>query len=121
MLYDKAIRHLDGGLELLRLEASDKDPARIEQISKAMMKAQEIITELMVSLDFEQGGTIAKNLFALYTWFNQELLESGIDHDEKRVIAVRTMLNNLRSAWIEIAAAGVENSGRQAVGLNIAG
>ena len=26
---------------------------------------------MTVSLDFEQGGEIAKNLFALYTWFNK--------------------------------------------------
>ena len=76
VLYEEAVKNLDRGLELLGAGRSGKqDPGKIEQISKTVLKAQEIITELMVSMDFEQGGEIAKNLFSLYTWFNQELLE----------------------------------------------
>jgi flagellar protein FliS len=64
MLYDEAVKQLDRGLDLLNKNiVGRKDPAKIEQIGKTLRKTQEIITELMVSLDFEQGGEIAKNLF----------------------------------------------------------
>jgi flagellar protein FliS len=123
MLYDEAVRQLDRGLELLRQNTSGKkNPGRIEQIGRAVLKTEEIITELMVSLDFEQGGEIAQNLFALYTWFNRELLEANINQDEGRIGAVRNMIDELRSAWQEIAVnSAAETSHREVTGVNIAG
>ena len=123
MLYDEAIKCLDRGLELLSLDTEGKkNPGNIEKISKAILKTQEIITELIVSLDFEQGGDIAKSLFSLYTWFNKELFEANIKHDIHRLTAVRNQLNELRSAWAEITAKNIPNSaGKSVVGVNIAG
>ncbi|MDR1869236.1 MAG: flagellar export chaperone FliS [Treponema sp.] len=123
MLYDEAIRQLTKAVELLETDNKQKkDPSKIEQISKAVMKAEEIITELMVSLDFEQGGEISKNLFALYTWFNRELLEANIAQDIKRIKTVKDMLSELGNSWNEIAGKyTADTSNREAVGLNIAG
>jgi flagellar protein FliS len=123
MLYDEALKNLDRGLDLLNLNAGGKkNPANIEKISKSILKAQEIITELTVSLDFDQGGDIAKNLFAIYTWFNKELLESNISQDVRRITAVRNQLSELRSAWAEVAAkANPETAGKAVTGVNIAG
>jgi flagellar protein FliS len=123
ILYDEVVKQLNRALDLLELNNSTKkEPGRIEQISKAVMKAEEIITELMVSLDFEQGGEISKNLFALYTWFNRELLEANIAQDTKRMTTVRNMLSDLRSTWNTIfSKANAETVNREAVGLNIAG
>jgi flagellar protein FliS len=123
MLYDEAVKQLDRGLELLEMNANGKkDPGRIEKISKAIMKTEEIITELTVSLDFEQGGEISKSLFSLYAWFNKELLEASIAQDIDRIVNVRDMMNELRSAWHEIAGRSkVEVPEREVLGLNIAG
>jgi flagellar protein FliS len=123
MLYDEAIKCLDRSLDLLDKNSKGrKDPGKIEHISKAILKAQEIVTELSASLDFEQGGEIAQNLFSLYTWFNQELIESNIKQDINRIAVVRNMINELRSAWIEIIARNTPgNTGRVLSGVNIAG
>jgi len=122
MLYDETVKSLDRALELLVLNAEGKkDPGNIEKISKSIVKAQEIITELTVSLDFDQGGEIAKSLFSLYTWFNKELLESNISQDTRRITAVRNQLSELRSAWAEIAAKTPETTGKAVSGVNIAG
>jgi flagellar protein FliS len=123
MLYDEAVKHLDRGLDLLEKNAmGKKDPGKIELINKAVLKTQEIITELMVSLDFEQGGEIAKNLFALYTWFNKELLEANIKQDIRRITIIRNMLNELRGAWNEVVAKNAsESAGKAVTGVNIAG
>jgi flagellar protein FliS len=123
MLYDEAVKNLDRSLELLSLNTGGKKtPRNIEKISKSILKAQEVITELTVSLDFEQGGDIAKNLFSLYAWFNKELLEANISHDTHRITAVRNQLSELRSAWMEIAARNTQEfSGKVAAGVNIAG
>ena len=123
MLYEEAVKQLDRALELMGLNMGGrKNPGNIEKISKAILKAQEIITELTVSLDFDQGGEIAKNLFSLYTWFNKELLESNISHDVRRITSVRNQLNELRSAWTEVAAKNsTETASRAVTGVNIAG
>jgi len=121
MLYDEAIRQLTLAVELMEKNKGNKEPGKIELISKAIMKTEEIITELMVSLDFEQGGEISKNLFALYTWFNRELLESNISQDIERIVEVKKLIVELRNAWNAISQNIVEQPNREAVGLNIAG
>ena len=123
MLYGEAVRQLDIALDLLETSDSGKrDPSRIEKISKAVVKTQEIVAELMVSLDFEQGGDIAKNLFSLYTWFNRELMEANIDQDAKRISGVRSLIDELRGAWQRIVVTNAaETANREVVGLNIAG
>ena len=123
MLYDEAIRQLDRGIELLELNNSGKkDPARIELIGKAILKTQDILTELMVSLDFDKGEDIAKNLFALYTWFSRELMDANIKQDMAAILSVRNMMNDLRTAWHEIAMKNAaESPNRELAGLNIAG
>ena len=123
MLYDEAVKQLDHGIELLKLNKTGKiDPSRIEKSGKAIVKTQEIITELMVSLDFEQGGDIAKNLFSLYTWFNQELLQANMRQDPEKVEQVRNMLNDLRGAWGEIVLkTSADGLNKPAAGINIAG
>ncbi|GMO31560.1 MAG: flagellar export chaperone FliS [Termitinemataceae bacterium] len=125
MLYDGAVKKMDNALELLRLNSgSKKNPSRIEEIGKSILKTQEIITELMVSLDFEQGGEIAKNLFALYTWFNKEILEAHVSHDIAKLKMVRDMIDDLRKTWVETVArtqALEKRSPVPAAGLNIAG
>ena len=123
LLYEEAVKQLTRAIELLELDSKQKkDPSRIEQINKSVMKTEEILTELMVSLDFEQGGEISKNLFSLYTWFNRELLEANINKDIHRIVTVRDMLSDLKNTWSKIASfSTAEQPKREAVGLNIAG
>jgi len=122
MLYDEAVKQLTKAVELMELNNTDKkNPGRIEQISKAIMKTEEILTELMVSLNFEQGGDISKNLFSLYTWFNRELVEANINQDIKRIKTVINMISDLRETWNKVASQAPVDQPGDSVGLNIAG
>ncbi|GHU48254.1 flagellar protein FliS [Spirochaetia bacterium] len=123
MLYDEAVKNLDRSLDLMSIKKGSKlEPSKIELIGKGILKTQEIITELMVSLDFEQGGEIAKNLFSLYTWFNQQLLEANMQHDIKQLSTVRNMIDDLRKAWNgAVSQAQPDLTNRPITGINIAG
>ena len=69
MLYDGAVSHLCQAIGLV--DDSNKIlPGNIEEFTGHIQKAQDIITELQVSLNMAEGGEIAKNLMALYIYFN---------------------------------------------------
>lgn len=121
MLYDGAIKQMDKATELIKSDGTSKSPSAIEKINSALIKAQEIITELMASLDFEAGGEIAANLFSLYNWFNRELLQANLSRDVARIAKVREFMDSLRSAWQEIAAKTQTEPGKAGSGVNIAG
>ncbi|MFP4300879.1 MAG: flagellar export chaperone FliS [Spirochaetaceae bacterium] len=115
MLYDEAIKQLDSAVELL-----EQKTKQLDKVNNAITKAQDIIAELMVSLDFEQGGEIARNLFRLYLYFNDELMEANIKKEVDPIRGVRRYLAELRTAWkqIESQASGPAGGGQ---GVNIAG
>ncbi|MDR1029792.1 MAG: flagellar export chaperone FliS [Treponema sp.] len=120
MLYNEAVKYLDQGVDLLEQYTQEKNPSKIEQIGKSIRKSQEIISELMVSLDFEVGGEIARNLFSLYNWFNQELLEVTISLDMQRLISIRDMVIELRGAWGEaVTKTSFESSVKSRAGVDI--
>ncbi len=97
LLYDKAINSIDKAVTLL--ESGDK---RFDLVNNSIIRAQEIITELSASLDFDKGKDIASNLFSLYIYFNQQLMTANIEKDAKHIKPVLKMLQELRAAWKQI-------------------
>lgn len=117
MLYDGAIRFINQALEGLREERR-----RYDRISNDILKAQDIVAELMVSLDFGRGGEIARTLFSLYIYMNRRLLDANISKDLVPLSEVRALLTELRAVWAEIAErGGVEQVQGGAGGINLAG
>ncbi len=117
MLYDGAIRQID--IAASRLEGEQPE---LDNVNNALVKAQDLITELMVSLDFDRGGEIAQRLFHLYMFFNRRLIEANLKKDPKPIREVRKMLAELRSAWAQIInqGGGSPDDGNGG-GVNIAG
>ena len=98
MLYQEAVKQLSIAIDLI--EGNGKVvPQNIEKFGKCIQKTQEIISELMVSLDMERGGEIAKNLMSLYVFINAELMNANISKDKKRIENVKKMLFDLYGAW----------------------
>jgi flagellar protein FliS len=117
MLYDGAIKNLN-----LAVKSFSSSHRKYDVISNAILKAQDIISELMVSLDFDKGGEISRNLFSLYTFMNNQLLNANLKKERKPVEEVKKMLMELREAWAEIAAKGAVQAGSTGEnGVNIAG
>ena len=116
MLYDEGLKQIDFAVEKLENEGSSLD-----EISNALIKAQDIITELMASLDFERGGEVAKNLFSLYMFFNQRLIDANLNKDAEPLKIVRRLFGDLRGAWAEIVKKGISTNSDSSSGVNIAG
>lgn len=124
MLYQGAIRELSAANDCFSLDATTRQetikPPLIEGFGKHILKAQEIIGELQVSLDMEKGGEIAKNLMSLYVYFNQELSAASITKDKKKLTFVLDMMRQLSSAW-ETAANSTQTTNVAQPALNIQG
>ena len=117
MLYDGAIKNINLALESLN-DGHDK----FDLISSRIVRAQDIITELMVSLNFDEGGDIAQNLFNLYLFMNRRLLESNMNKKNEPLTEVRQLLTELRAAWVEISQRNEnEDTETGRTGVNIAG
>jgi flagellar protein FliS len=95
MLYDGAIRNL----KLAEIAMENKD---IEKINTHLIKAQDIIMELMTTLNFEAGGDIAKNLYQLYDYMFFRLVRANIDKNIDYVKEVKKYMEELRDAWEQI-------------------
>lgn len=107
LLYEEAVKQLTLASSLFSEDL--KVPVQnIEQFGKSILKAQEIITELQVSLDMEKGGEIAKNLMALYIFFNRELSEANIKKDKTAVDSVCKMMSELCASWRQAAASSAK-------------
>ncbi|MCQ2613631.1 MAG: flagellar export chaperone FliS [Treponemataceae bacterium] len=98
MLYDEVDRQLDTA-ESYFDENSKVKPGLIEKLNSCIVKSQEIITELMISLDMDRGGEVAKNLMSLYVFFNRQLMSANISHDKTKITSVKSMMNELYTAW----------------------
>lgn len=98
MLYDGAIKFLNIAIENL------DTPKTYDVANTNIIKAQDIITELLLSLNMAEGGEIAKNLFDLYMFFKKQLLEANIAKKADMIIPVITHLKELREAWDQISA-----------------
>ena len=117
MLYEGAIKFIN-----LALGCLDKKHTGFEKASNYIIKSQDIVTELMVSLDFDKGGQIAKNLFGLYLYMNRRLIEANIQKDTAILNEVKGLLSDLRAAWLT-AAQKVQPEGlhTRSGSINIAG
>ncbi len=73
-----------------------------EAKAKSLQKALDFICELNNALDFEKGGTIAKNLDTLYKYITRSLVEADLKRDLNIFAAIIGMLEELESAWEEI-------------------
>jgi flagellar protein FliS len=116
MLYDEAIKQLSIAIDLI-----DEKNKQLDRVNNAILKARDIITELMVSLDLEQGGDFAIQMFSLYQWFNDRLMEGNLKKDNAPLNQVRDMMTDIRGAWAQIAGKTNVDRDGDSPGVNIAG
>jgi flagellar secretion chaperone FliS len=95
MLYDGALRFMEAGKHAMAAKNLEKQNAELQ-------KAQRIVTELMACLDMEHGGEIAQNLFALYSYVLNELVQANINDEPEGVDRAIAVMSELRMSWVEL-------------------
>ena len=92
----RACRMAEAALDTENNKAQDFDLAHRE-----ILRAQEVIRELMVTLNTEKGGEMAQNLMRLYDYMYQQLVEANVKKHPKNIRTVLTMLEDLKETWEE--------------------
>jgi len=95
MLYDGAAKNL----KLAKLAIVEK---KIERVNMLIIKTQNILVELMSTLNFEDGGDVANNLMALYEYMYQKTIRANIDKDSETLDEIIGYLEELSDTWSQL-------------------
>ncbi len=95
MLYDAAICSAQEARQ--RIESKD-----IAGRSISINKCITIITELQACLNLKAGGEIANSLDRLYDYMKRRIFKASVDQCCEPLLEVENLLDNLRSAWVEL-------------------
>lgn len=97
MLYDGMI----GSIEKGKVACSDKN---YFELNACFLKAQQLIAELIHSLDMEKGGEIAQHLYNLYEFFYEQIVLVNLTKDVSQIEPSLMMIKELREGWAKIEA-----------------
>lgn len=71
----------------------------IPEVNRELQRAQDIISELLMTLDRERGGSVATSLVRLYDFCLDRLIRANISKDMTLLDPVVEVVTNLRDAW----------------------
>jgi|TARA_B100001093_G_scaffold489140_1_gene527043 flagellar protein FliS len=86
-------------ITLARKALADKDR---EARATAVTKSQKILFGLTHTLDFENGGELARNLHNLYVYCTKRLVEGHAKEDDAIFEEVFELMVTIRDAWQSI-------------------
>ena len=95
MLYDGAIKNANFAVQYI-------ESGEIEKVHDSLIKTKNIVTELLATLNMEQGGEIAKNLKSLYSYMFSQLIEANMEKKSEPILTVIDLMKELRGAWVQI-------------------
>lgn len=67
--------------------------------NRETIRAQEVIRELMVTLNKDKGGEMADKLMQLYEYMYQLLVDANMKKEPDNIRTVREMLEELKATW----------------------
>lgn len=88
-----------GAIEKLVLAKVAIEKKHFEAKSEHLSKASAIFDALRGCLDFNEGGEVTDNLYALYSYMIDRLLDASIKNDPSMVTEVSDLLKEIKSAW----------------------
>lgn len=91
----------EGAIKFCRLAEMAIEKENPERRNVNLIKAQDILTELRVTLN-QEAGEVAIQLEQLYEYMYRELVQANIRNDQVKVIHVREMLADLKDVWKQI-------------------
>lgn len=91
----------DGAIRFARQSQDFMAAGNLEEANAKLIRAQDIVNELMLSLDHD-AGELAGNLERLYLYIHDLLVEANIKKDPAIVDNALHMLTELRDTWEQV-------------------
>lgn len=91
----------DGAIKFMRVSTKAIEDNNIQEAHNNIMKAQNIIYELMSTLNMDVGD-ISRNLMRLYDFMIWQLIEANREKDKEKVESVIKLMSSLRDAWKDV-------------------
>jgi flagellar secretion chaperone FliS len=93
---------MEGALEKIFTAKTYMANNEVAKKGETISWAISIIDGLRACLNIQDGGDIAQELFALYNYMEQRLLEANIKNDQAMLDEVGLLLNQVKSGWDNI-------------------
>ena len=88
-----------GAIEKMVFAKVAIEKRNLEAKSEHLSKASAILEALRGCLDFEVGGEVTENLYALYSYMIEKLLDASVKNDSSYIDEVTGLLKEIKSAW----------------------
>ena len=92
----------DGLLESLNAAEGHIKANAIQEKSNHLSRAGRIVLGLQNSLDYENGGDLARNLAELYGYVTRRLLQINLRNDLAGLSEVKGLMEEVRDAWTTV-------------------
>ncbi len=97
---DLVIFLYEGCIKQIKLAQIHQENGLIEKTGAALMRAQDIVTELIASLDL--SFKLSEDLMLLYEYILNELMQMNIKKDLGNAQALIKMMASLKEAWVGV-------------------
>jgi flagellar protein FliS len=98
ILYDIGIRSCRTAFSALEKGGKERNYGLA---NTEILRAQDVIRELMITLNTDKGGEMARSLMRLYDFMYQQLVSANVKKEAKHVGTVLSMLEDLKETWEE--------------------
>jgi flagellar secretion chaperone FliS len=89
----------EGAIEALKQAVQHLTAGNMAEKGKYILRAHDIITQFVVSLDYDIGGELAHNLEGLYTYMLDRILQANVRNDPRSLEQIIALLATLKVGW----------------------
>ncbi|HLR08883.1 MAG TPA: flagellar export chaperone FliS [Bacillota bacterium] len=90
----------NGCIKFIRRAIQNMNDEQYEAKNKNIQKAQDIIQELMLTLDSKV--TISREMMSLYEYMNHRLIEANVKNDARALEEVLQFATEFRDTWKQV-------------------
>jgi flagellar protein FliS len=95
MLYEEVIRSI-------RKAQRELASGNIEERTKSLSHAINVVGHLQAVLDFEKGGRIARDLSVFYDLMRSQIMEANVKADNQILESIATEFSKIKETWHEV-------------------
>jgi flagellar protein FliS len=96
---DLLVRLFQGAEKFIELARQAMVDSQLEVAMTNCRKTRDIFIELMATLNFEQGGELAKRLKELYTFIIYQVSEASLSKNPDKLKEILPIIKTLREGW----------------------